>query len=41
MGKTTFTSPIVATNSIAGGPFPSSTIHEFDNDDNALDFKKT
>ena len=41
VGKTTFTPPIVATNSIAGGPFQSSTIHELDKDDDALDFEKT
>ena len=40
MGKTTFTPPIVSTNSIAGGPFPSSAIHELDEDDSALDLKK-
>ena len=40
-GKTTFTPPIVATNSIAGGPFPSSTIHELGKNDDALDFEKT
>ena len=41
MGKTTFNPPIVATNSIAGGPIPSSTIHEHDKNDDALDFKRT
>ena len=41
MGKTTFNPPIVATNSIAGRPFPSSTIHELDKNDDALDFEKT
>ena len=41
VGKTTFTPPIVATNSIARGSFPSSTIHEFDKNDDALDFEKT
>ena len=41
MGKTTFTPPILATNSIARGPFPSSTINELDEDDDALDFEKT
>ena len=40
VGKTTFTPPIVYTNSIAGGPFPSFTIHEFDKNDDALDFEK-
>ena len=41
MGKTIITSPIVATNSIAGGPFPSSTIHEFDKNGDAFDPEKT
>ena len=41
VGKTILTPPIVATNSIAGGPFPSSTIHELDENDDALDFEKT
>ena len=41
VGKTTFAPPIVGTNSIAGGPFPSSTIHELDNNDDAVDPEKT
>ena len=41
VGKTTFTPPIIATNSIAGGPFPSFTIHELDKNDDALDSEKT
>ena len=41
VGKTTFAPPIVASNSIAGGPFPSSTIPELDTEDDALDFEKT
>ena len=41
VGKTTFTPPIVATNSITGGPFPSFAIHELDKNDDALDFEKT
>ena len=41
VGKTTFTPPIVVTNSIVGGPFPSLTIHEFYKNDNALNFEKT
>ena len=40
VGKTTFAPPIVNTNSIVGGPFPSSTTHEFDENGNALDFEK-
>ena len=40
-GKTILTPPIVATNSIAGGPFPNSTIHELGKNDDALDFEKT
>ena len=41
VGKTTFAPPIVGTNCIAGGHFPSSTTHEFDENGNALDFEKT
>ena len=41
MGKTILTPPIVSTNSIAGGPFPSFTIHALDKNDDALDFEKT
>ena len=41
MGKTNFAPPIVATNSISGGPFPSFTTHGLDKDDDALDFEKT
>ena len=40
MGKTNFAPPIVGTNSIAGGPFPSTTIHEFDKNGDAFDPKK-
>ena len=40
VGKTTFAPPIVGTNSIAGGPFPTSTTHECDENGNALDLKK-
>ena len=41
LGKANFTPPIVAPNSIDGGPFPSCTIHEFDEDDDDHDFEKT
>ena len=40
LGKA-FTPPTVATNIISGGPFPICTIHEFDEDDDDLDFEKT
>ena len=41
VGKTAFGPPIVGNNSIAGGPFPSSIIHEFDKNDDAFDPEKT
>ena len=41
LGKANFTRPIFATNSIVGGTFPCCTIHEFDEDDDDLDFEKT
>ena len=41
VGKTAFAPPIVGTNSIAGGPVPSSTIHEFDENGDAFDLEKT
>ena len=41
VGKTTFAPPIVGTDSIAGGPFPSSKTHEFDDNGDAFDPEKT